>query len=119
MRELATKGVPWKWEQEHQDAMRTIANSLTINNVMSYFDPQKKTEVIVDASPVGLGAILVQGSESEQKRVVAYASKTLTAVEQRYSQTEREALAIVMWSCEHFHLYLYGHEFTIISVNKR
>jgi hypothetical protein len=23
-----------------------------------------------------------------------------------------------MWSCEHFHLYLYGHEFTIISVNK-
>ena len=118
MRELAKKGVPWKWEQEHQDAMRTIANSLTINNVMSYFDPQKKTEVIVDASPVGLGAILVQGNESEQKRVVAYASKTLTAVEQRYSQTEREALAIVMWSCEHFHLYLYGHEFTIISVNK-
>jgi hypothetical protein len=44
----------------------------------------------VDASPVGLGFILVQGNESEQKRVVAYASKTSTAVEQRYSQTERE-----------------------------
>ena len=69
---------------------------------MSYFDRQKKTEVIVDASPVGLGFILVQGNESEQKRVVAYASKTLKAVEQRCSQTEREALAIV-WSCEHFH----------------
>ena len=23
-----------------------------------------------------------------------------------------------MWSCEHFHLYLYGHEFTIISDHK-
>jgi hypothetical protein len=64
-----------------------------------------------------MGAILVQGNESEQKRVVAYASKTLTAVEQRYSQTEREALAIVMWSCEHFHLYLYGHEFTVITLS--
>ena len=68
---------------------------------MSYFDRQKKTEVIVDASPVGLGAILVQGNESEQKRVVAYASTTLTVVEQRYSQTEHEALAIV-WSCDIF-----------------
>ena len=57
---------------------------------MSYFDLQKKTEVIVDVSPVGLGVILVQGNESEQKRVVAYASKTSTAVEHRYSQTERE-----------------------------
>ena len=90
MRELTKKGVPWKWEQEHQVAMRTIANSLTSSNVMSYFDLQKKTEVIVDVSPVGLGVILVQGNESEQKRVVAYASKTSTAVGQRYSQTERE-----------------------------
>jgi hypothetical protein len=67
LRELTKKGVPWKWEQEHQVAMRTIANSLTSSNVMSYFDLQKKTEVIVDVSPVGLGVILVKGNESEQK----------------------------------------------------
>ena len=29
---------------------------------MSYFDPKKDTEVIVDASPVGLGGILTQNS---------------------------------------------------------
>jgi hypothetical protein len=75
LRELTKKGVPWKWEQGHQ-----IANSLTSSNAMAYFYRQKKTEVIVDASPVGLGFILVQENESEQKRVVAYASKTLTAV---------------------------------------
>ena len=84
---------------------------------MSYFDPRKNTEVIVDASPFGLWAMLVQGNENEQKRVVAYASKTLSPVEQRYSQTEREALAIV-WSCEHFHLYLYGQKFSIVSDHK-
>ena len=50
-------------------------------------------------------------------RVVAYGSRSLTTVEQKYSQTEREALAIV-WGVEHFHQYLYGSVFTIITDHK-
>ena len=34
-----------------------------------------------------------------------------------YSQTEREALAIV-WEIEHFHQYVYGSTFTIITDHK-
>lgn len=79
---------------------------------MSYYDQNKSTEVVVDASPVGLGAIL-----SQEGKIVAYASRSLTQVEQRYSQTEREALAIV-WSCEHFHLYIYGSRFTLVTDHK-
>ena len=67
---------------------------------MAYFDVTKETLVIVDASPVGISAILSQRiKETDHYRVVAYASRALTAVERRYSQTEREALAIVwLWS---------------------
>ncbi|VDH89859.1 Hypothetical predicted protein [Mytilus galloprovincialis] len=36
---------------------------------------------------------------------------------QRYSQTEREALAVV-WGCERFHLYLYGKEFILVTDHK-
>ena len=38
-------------------------------------------------------------------------------VEKRYSQTEKEALAII-WGVEHFHLYLYGNEFTLVTDHK-
>jgi len=45
-------------------------------------------------------------------RPVYYASRSLTEVERRYSQTEKEALAVV-WACERFHVYLYGKHFGI------
>ena len=71
---------------------------------MSYFDKNKNSYVLVDASPVGLvdaspvRAILSQKTTGqEDQTVIAYASRALTDVETRYSQTEKEALAIV-WS---------------------
>ena len=61
--------------------------------VMAYFDPSKQTELVTDASPTGLSAILVQKSPGKDDR------RALTEVERCYSQTEREALGIV-WVIE-------------------
>lgn len=67
----------------------------------------------MEASPVGLGAILTQ-----EDKVVAYASRSLSVPESRYSQTEREALGIV-WACEHFDMYLRGaSHFQVITDHK-
>ena len=64
--------------------------------MLNYFDPKLNTEVICDASPYGLSAILIQYCDDEnKKRIVAYASRSLTETEQRYSQIEREALATI------------------------
>lgn len=116
LRKLTRKGTTWEWGTEQESAFNHLKELLTSNTVMAYFDPKKNTELIVDASPVGLGAILLQNQNGQQS-IIAYASKALTDVERRYSQTEREALAIV-WSCEHFHLYIYGNPFTLITDHK-
>ena len=84
---------------------------------MAYFDPEKDTELIVDASPVSLGAILTPNTCEAGRMIKAYASRSLFPVEQRYSQTEREALACV-WACERFHLYVYGSPFTLTTDHK-
>ena len=53
-------------------------------DVMAYFDPAKKTKLLVDASPVGLGAVLTQ-----EGRVISYGSKALTDVEDIHRQKKR------------------------------
>ena len=86
---------------------------------MVYYDPTSETKLVVDASPVGLGAILVQHDKGreEMPQIVSFASRSLTPVEARYSQIEREGLAVV-WECEKYHLYVYGKPFTVVTDHK-
>ena len=79
---------------------------------MAHFNPHFNTSLVVDAGPVDLGAILVQ--DQPDGSICPYASRSLTAQERRYSQTEKEALAVV-GGCEQFHLYLSGKKFTILT----
>jgi len=52
-----------------------------------------------------------------KKDVIIYASHSLTATEQQYSQMEQEALTVV-WACEHLHLYVYGKPITVYTDHK-
>jgi len=60
LRLLTRQNTPWKWEQEEQRPLSELKEALVRDQVMSYFDPRKKTESIVDASPFGLGGFLIQ-----------------------------------------------------------
>ena len=60
----------------------------------------------------GLGAILSQVPEDDRLDPVAYASRSLSAVEKRYAVTKLETLAVA-WAISHFHSYLYGHNVTV------
>ena len=60
---------------------------------------------------MGLGAVLTQ-QQGETWRVNSYASGSLTDVERRYSQTEKEGFALV-WAFERFSMYVSGQPFEL------
>ena len=116
LRRLTKKGVRFEFGDEQRKALTELKKRLSSAEILGYFDKDAKTLIITDASPVGLGAVLIQ-EQHGVKRIISYASKSLSDVEKRYSQTEKEALAIV-WACERFHVYLYGIEFELYTDHK-
>ena len=117
LRELTKKNAHFEWTAKHQNAFNDLTQVLSSAQCMAYFDKDKLTYVTVDASPVGASAILQKMKDKNDEKIVAYASRALTEVEKRYSQTEKEALAII-WGVERFHLYLYRNEFTLVTDHK-
>jgi hypothetical protein len=113
---LLHKDVPWDWNAECRDAFQHIKDRLTSTEVLTHYDPAKQLVMAVDASPVGLGAV-ISHMDGEEEKPIAFASRSLTAAEKNYSQIEREGLAI-MFGLEKFHQYQYGRTFILITDNK-
>ena len=82
---------------------------------MAFFDPRKPIVVRTEASfPEGLSAWLFQRT-ANGLQPVHYISRSMTAAETRYSQTEKDALA-VKWAKSRFGMYLLGApKFRIIT----
>jgi hypothetical protein len=110
LRELTKQKVRWNWTEEHEQALGQLKTSLT-NEAMGYFDKNLRTEITTDASPVGLGAVMAQYNPDapEERKIITYISRSLSDVEKRYAQVEKEALALV-WAIEILHLYVYGSD---------
>ncbi|MCG7869746.1 MAG: hypothetical protein JAY74_25675 [Candidatus Thiodiazotropha taylori] len=88
LRRLTRKDVPWSWGENEQRSFNALKTSITSTDVMAYYNENAETSLLVDGSPFGLGAILTQKQPDGSFRPVAYASRTLNAVERRYSQIE-------------------------------
>ena len=71
----------------------------------------------MDAGLNGLGLILLQKKEENRWQPVECASRSLTETEKRYSQLEKEALA-VRWACERCYMYLIGSTFVVETDQK-
>ena len=77
--------------------------------VLIYFDKTKKHTIQCNASKKELGAVLLQESKP-----VMYLSRALTETEQRYSNIERELLAIV-FALKRLNHYTFGRTITVQS----
>ncbi|CAF4200064.1 unnamed protein product, partial [Rotaria sordida] len=93
-----------RWSNECTEAFKTLKKKLTTAPIMNTPNFEQPFILEVDAFEYGLSAILTQEYD-DKKYVIAYASRTLSAIERRYGAIEREALTIV-WATKHFRVYI-------------
>ncbi|XP_055307067.1 uncharacterized protein K02A2.6-like [Sitodiplosis mosellana] len=117
LRMLIKNDAVFEWNAEQQEAFEILKQCISEESTLGYYNVNDRTQVIADASPVGLGAVLIQFNERGVPRIICYANRSLTDVEKRYAQTEKEALALI-WAVERFHFYLFGREFELITDHK-
>ena len=108
---LTEKGSDFKWTQECSDAFNHLKNALITAPVLKYPSSTERFILDTDASNFGIGAVLSQVQDGEE-RVVAYYSATLSKAERNYCVTRKELLAVVS-AVKKFHHYLYGRPFLV------
>eukprot|EP00794_Sanderia_malayensis_P001476 gene1476-biopygen1224 len=65
LRQLTRKDAHFARTEAHQEAYNKLKTTLINSPVMTYFDISKETSILVNASPVGLSAILVTPNPPE------------------------------------------------------
>ena len=114
---LLSSTQPWQWRKEQQEAFDRVKELLTAPNLLAHYDDKKPLVLACDASPYGVGAVLSHVDDDKLERPIAYASRSLHSAEQKYSQLDKEALAI-LFGVSKFHQYVYSRHFVIYSDHK-
>ena len=97
------------WKEEHTKAFENIKKQIINITENKQFDITKDTRVKIDASKKWLWDCLEQ-KHGHIWKPVAYASRFLNKLEERFSTNE---LLAIVWALEHFKYYLYGNKFTL------
>ena len=110
---LTEKNQAWEWGVDQHASFEALKTHLVTSPTLACPDFSLPFTLQTDASSVGLGAVLTQNIDGHE-RVIAYASRSLTGAEQRYTVTEQECLAVI-WAIRKFRCYLEGYAFTVIT----
>jgi hypothetical protein len=84
------KKKPWRWDPIHQQAFDNVKAAIAKETVLAYPDFLKPFEIYTDTLSMQLGAMITQDN-----RPIAFFRRKLSEMQQKYSVTEIELLAIV------------------------
>uniref|UniRef100_A0A3Q2EG98 Gypsy retrotransposon integrase-like protein 1 n=1 Tax=Cyprinodon variegatus TaxID=28743 RepID=A0A3Q2EG98_CYPVA len=107
---LTSVKVPFVWNPEANRAFTDLKRRFSQAPILIHPDPAKQFTVEIDASDSGVGAVLSQCSDMDQKlHPCAFFSRRLTPAERNYDVGDRELLAIKL-ALEEWRHWLEGSE---------
>lgn len=114
LNKLLCKDAKFIFDEQCERAFQEIKQQMQSDTVLAHYEPKLKLVLAVDASPTGVGAVLSQLDIHEVERPIQFASQTLTETQQKYSQVDKEAYAII-YGVRKFYDYLYGNKVCLIT----
>ena len=93
--DLLHENTPWKWTDEHESLFQTLKMSLTSETELTIPNTKHPFSITIDASLIGLSAVLFQLNEQNKMKIISYNSRILNPQEQQLSTLDRELLGIV------------------------
>ena len=114
--ELLKKDKVFKWTETEQRSFDNVKSDLANGPLLVNYDGCSSLIVEVDASPIGVGYVLLQKVNGKELPVY-FASKKLTSAEQNYAQIHREGLALV-FGLNRFRYFLLGRKFEVHTDHK-
>ena len=83
LRKLLKRDVLFQWTDSHEETFQKLKDGISSDMCLQIFDTTKPVTFEVDASVVGLGAVLIQNDSQGRCKPVAFVSKSLTPAETR------------------------------------
>lgn len=102
---LLRKNQKFVWSEECQHSFERIKSLLLSAPVLKAPDFDKPFKLQVDASDIGIGAVLLQESSQGIDHPVCYYSQKLNSHQANYSTSKKETLALLL-ALQHFDVYL-------------
>ena len=103
--ELTSTKIPFIWTKEHEAAFYAAKDMLSKKIMNTKFNPDKSSELLIDASKYAVCGILLQ-----EGNIIACTSRTLNKHQRNWAPIEREQFAL-SHSCKKFRIYLIGKFF--------
>ena len=106
------KKKPLHWDPVHQQAFDTVKATIARDVTLAYPDYSQGFEIYTDSSKFQLSAVITQNN-----RPLAFFSRKLSPMQQKYSVAKEELLAIVE-TLKEFKGMLWGQDITVYTDHK-
>ncbi|XP_003737698.1 uncharacterized protein K02A2.6-like [Galendromus occidentalis] len=117
MNNLLKKDTGFEWTHACERSFQKMKQCLQSDLLLTHYDPNLPIIISADASQSGIGCVLLHEMPNQTQKAIMHASRSLSDTERKYSQIEKEALALV-YAVKKFHKFIFGRKFILNTDHK-